>query len=83
MKKNIENIENYQLMYNKYDIETLEFNIDRLSLKKLLVTQKLTAEFCKLYLLNPVKHGMCVEDHYIFIEDILMYQTHITKQELI
>ncbi len=81
--KNIEIIENYQLMYNKYDIETLEFNIDRLSLKKLLLTQTLTTEFCKLYLLNPDEHGMCVEDHYISIEDILMYQKHITKEELI
>ena len=81
--KNIEIIENYQLMYNKYDIETLEFNIDRLSLKKLLVTQKLTTEFCKLYLLNPEEHGMCVEDHYISIDDILLYQKHSTKADLI
>jgi len=80
--KNIEIIENYQLMYNKYDIETLEFNIDRLSLKKLLVTQKLTTEFCKLYLLNPEEHGMCVEDHYISIDDILLYQKHIIREEL-
>lgn len=81
--KNIEIIQNYHLMYNKYDIETLEFNIDRLSLKKLLVTQKLTSEFCKLYLLNPDEQAMCVEDYYISIEDILIYQKHITKEELI
>jgi len=80
--KNIEIIENYQLMYNKYDIETLEFNIDRLSLKKLLLTQTLTPEFCKLYLFNPEEHGMCVEDHYISIDDILLYQKHIIREEL-
>ena len=80
--KNIEIIQNYHLMYNKYDIETLEFNIDRLSLKKLLLTQTLTTEFCKLYLFNPEEHGMCVEDHYISIDDILLYQKHIIREEL-
>jgi len=29
-------IQNYQLMYAKYDIKTLEHNIDRLSLRSLL-----------------------------------------------
>jgi len=83
MENKFEFIENYQLMYYKYDIETLEYNIDRLSLRKLLVTQKLTPEFCKLYLLNPEEHAMCVEDHYISIKDILIYQKHIKKEDLI
>ena len=83
MENKLEFIENHQLMYYKYDIETLEYNIDRLSLRRLLVTQTLTPHFCKLYLLNPEEHGMCVEDHYISIEDILLYQKHITKEELL
>ena len=83
MENKLEFIENYQLMYYKYDIETLEYNIDRLSLRKLLVTQKLTPEFCKLYLLNPEEQAMCIEDHYISIKDILIYQKHIKKEDLI
>jgi len=67
----IELIQNYQLMYSKYDIKTLEYNIDKLSLKKLLLTQKLIPEFCKKYILNQDEHGMCFEDHYISINDIL------------
>ena len=78
----MEIVQHHDLMYKKYDIETLEFNIDRLGLKRLLVTQKLTAEFCIKYLLNPEEHGMCVEDHYISKNDILLYQKHITPEEL-
>ena len=82
-------IQHHELMYNKYDIHTLEYNIhtleyniDRLGLKRLLVTQNLTAEFCVKYLLNPEEHGMCVEDEYISKNDILLYQKHIRKEEL-
>ena len=80
MDKNI--IFHHELMYNNYDIDTLEYNIDRLGLKRLLVTQILTAEFCVKYLLNPEEHGMCVEDEYISKNDILLYQKHITREEL-
>jgi hypothetical protein len=75
-------IQHHELMYNKYDIDTLEYNIDRLGLRRLLITQKLTADFCVKYLLNPEEHGMCVEDQYISKDDILLYQKHITKEEL-
>ena len=78
----MEIIQHHELMYKKYDIETLEFNIDRLGLKRLLVTQTLTADFCIKYLLNPEEHGMCVEDHSISKSDILLYQKHITQEEL-
>ena len=46
-------VQHHELMYNKYDIDTLEHNIDRLGLKRLLTTQKLTTAFCVKYLLNP------------------------------
>ena len=78
----IEIVYNHQLRYKKYDIVTLEYNIDRLSLRTLLATQKLTPEFCVKYILNYEEHGMCVEDSYICDGDILLYQKHITQQDL-
>jgi len=71
----------YNLIYNLFQIFE-EYNIDRLGLKRLLVTQILTAEFCVKYLLNPEEYGMCAEDEYISKNDILLYQKHITKEEL-
>ena len=75
-------IQNYHLMYAKYDITILEQNIDRLSLRNILKTQILTPEFCIIYLLHPEEYGMCVEDHYISKGDILLYQPHITIEQL-
>lgn len=75
-------IQNYQLMYAKYNITLLEQNIDRLSLWSLLKTQTLTPEFCIKYLLHPEEYGMCVEDHYISRDNILLYQPHITMEQL-
>jgi len=81
--KKIQIIHNHDLFYKqKYDIETLEYNIDRLALKTLLKTQKLTVEFCGTYLLNPEEHGMSREDHYITWSDVLRYQRHITNEEI-
>ena len=73
-------IYNHQLSNNKYDIVVLEKNIDRLSLKKLLQTQHLTAEFCEKYLLHPDLYGMSNEDSYISVEDILLYQPHLREK---
>ncbi len=75
-------VQHHELMYNKYDIDTLEHNIDRLGLKRLLTKQKLTTAFCIKYLLNPEEYGMGVEDEYISKNDILVYQKHITSEEL-
>lgn len=80
MEKTI--IQNHQLRCKKYDIETLEYNIDNLSLRNLLKTQILTAEFCAKYLMNPEEHGMCREDHYIDWNDILLYQPHLTNKDI-
>ena len=46
-------VQHQDLMYNKYNIEILEYNIDNLGLRRLLVTQTLTVDFCVKYLLNP------------------------------
>ena len=75
-------LQNYHLMYAKYDIDVLEQNIDRLSLQNLLKTQTLTPAFCIKYLLHPEEYGMCVEDTYISRSDILVYQPHITMEQL-
>lgn len=70
------------LFNNKYDIQTLEHNIDELDLKAILRTQILTAEFCVKYILND-DYASCVEDTYYFTYDkVLLYQTHITKDNL-
>ena len=82
INSDLELIQNYQLMYKKYNIKILEYNIDRLALRRLLLTQKLTPEFCNKYILHPEEHGMCVEDHYISIDDILLYQKHIKREEI-
>lgn len=70
-------IYNHNLSNNKYDIKTLEKNINRLSLKKLLNTQILTYDFCIKYLLHPEEYAMCQEDYNITLEDIKLYQSHI------
>jgi hypothetical protein len=77
--KTIPFIDNHQLSKkNEYDIETLEYNIGNLELRKLLQTQKLTPEFCVKYILNPEEHGMSREDHYFCDFDILHLLTFQT-----
>jgi len=78
MQKNTK-IYNFELSNNKYDIITLEENIERLSLRKLLVTQKLTLEFCTKYLLHPELYAMSSEDYNITMREILLYQNHLSK----
>jgi hypothetical protein len=67
---------------NQYAIEILEHNVSHLELSKLLKTQVLTPEFCITYILNPEKHGSCAEDTYFGDSDILIYQKHITQEQL-
>jgi hypothetical protein len=69
------------LRNKKYDISTLEKNINNLSTKTLLYTQKLTADFCVKYILN-YKYSSCVEDTYICIGDVLNAQKHITLADI-
>ena len=52
------------LRKKKYDIEVLEKNIHNLSMKTLLYTQDLTADFCIKYVLNE-KYASCVEDTFL------------------
>ena len=91
MKKNLERNDNtyiyekindHMLRNHKFDIHILEKNINNLSLKTLLYTQTLTAEFCVKYILDQ-KYASCVEDTYIDIGDVLNAQPHITKLQLL
>lgn len=77
-----EKINDHMLRYHKFDIHILEKNINNLSLKTLLYTQTLTAEFCVKYILDE-KYASCVEDTYIDMGDVLNAQPHITKLGLL
>lgn len=69
------------LRKKKYDIEVLEKNIYNLSMKTLLYTQDLTADFCIKYILNE-KYASCVEDTFLSMGDVLNAQKHITRSSI-
>jgi len=69
------------LRKKKYDIELLEKNIYNLSMKTLLYTQDLTADFCIKYVLNE-KYASCVEDTFLSMGDVLNAQKHITRSAI-
>ena len=69
------------LRNKKYDIFTLEKNIHNLSMKAILYTQNLTAEFCVKYILNE-DYASCVEDTYICIGEVLRAQKHLTLADI-
>ena len=58
-------IKNYDLLYNKYDVNILEQNVDHLNKRFLICTQNLTAEFCVKYILN-LNIELGSEDSYIY-----------------
>ena len=72
----------YDLKCKKYDIDILEKNINTLSLWSLVKYQDLTAHFCAKYILDE-EYASCVEDTYICMDDILCFQTHLTKEEIV
>ena len=69
------------LRKKKYHIQLLEKNIHNLSMRTLLYTQDLTAEFCIKYVLNE-KYASCVEDTFLSIGDVLNSQKHITRSSI-
>ena len=78
-----QSITNADLRKQQYNMDVLIKNIDDLSLKTILYTQKLTASFCIDYLLND-EYMTCVEDEYYFTMDkVLSYQTHLTEEQMI
>lgn len=70
------------LLKNKYSIEVLEKNIDNLSISRILNTQILTPEFCVKYILNE-EYASCVEETYICDFDVLRRQPHIKSSDLL
>jgi len=79
--KMIKKIDNLSLEYNKYSVDILEKNIDKLSLWKLLKTQILTPQFCVKYILND-EFASCDEDTYIVWQDVIRLQPHILQKDL-
>jgi hypothetical protein len=77
-----EEIDNSDLRINKYNIETLERNVDNLNMKTCVNTQVLTAEFCVKYVLNE-DYMSCIEDTYcIDTGYVLKRQPHLTYAEI-
>ena len=69
---------------NYYSIEHLIENINDYSLWAILHTQTLTPDFCVEYLLVPDnKYAKDEEDEEIYINNILYWQRHITKLDLL
>ena len=78
-----EEIDNSDLRINKYNIETLERNVDNLNMKTCVNTQVLTAEFCVKYVLNE-DYMSCIEDTYCIDSGyVLKRQPHLTYAEIL
>jgi len=76
-------ITNLDLYKKKYDIETLEQNINNLSLRTLLHTQVLTLEFCVKYLLDDNNtYAWREEEKDLSYYDIISCQPHINLDDL-
>ena len=69
---------------NYYSIEYLKENINDFSLWAILHTQTLTPDFCVEYLLVPDnKYAKDEDDEFIYINNILYWQRHIKKEDLL
>ena len=66
---------------NFYTIDYLKENINDFSLWAILHTQTLTPDFCVEYLLVP--NNKYAKDEEIYINNVLYWQTQITKEELL
>ena len=79
----MDSISDFTLLKNKYEIDVLERNVEKLDKKILLATQELTAEFCIKYIWAPDTDSGS-EDSYIYdFTYILDFQPHLTEDELI
>jgi hypothetical protein len=74
------NITNEDLHKNQYDMETLKSNIYAVSLLEILKTQKLTADFCVKYILNP--NFQLLDDEKITKKQVIQWQPHLTENQL-
>ena len=79
----MDSITDFTLLKNKYQIDILERNVDKLDKKILLATQELTAEFCIKYIWDPDTDSGS-EDSYIYdFAYILDFQPHLNESQLI
>ena len=79
----MDSISDFTLLKNKYEIDILERNVEKLDKKILLATQVLTADFCIKYIWDPETDSGS-EDSYIYdFAYILDFQPHLTEDELI
>tara|TARA_B100002052_G_scaffold36683_1_gene28762 strand:+ start:1825 stop:2091 length:267 start_codon:yes stop_codon:yes gene_type:complete len=79
----MDSITDFTLLKNKYQIDILERNVEKLDKKILLATQELTAEFCIKYIWDPDTDSGS-EDSYIYDFDyILDFQPHLNESQLI
>jgi hypothetical protein len=69
-------LNDYDLRQKKYTIKELIENIDNLTIKTLLYTQKLTPEFCMKYIINVPKS---TEEEYITEEDIMQFKKTVQE----
>ncbi len=74
---------NHDLYQKLWPVAELEANIDNLSLKTILYTQTITAEFAVRYILTTDDYACCVEETYYDIDDVLDLQPHLTRDEII
>jgi hypothetical protein len=65
-----------------YDLETLKANIYAVSLLDILKTQKLTADFCVKYILNP-DFQIVEQDEVLTIDLVKKLQPHISKEDFV
>ena len=79
----MDSITDFTLLKNKYQIDILERNVEKLDKKILLATQELTAEFCIKYIWDSDTDSGS-EDSYIYDFDyILDFQPHLNESQLI
>ena len=76
-------MENHDLYSKQWPMEDIEANIDRLSIKTILYTQRITAEFAVKYILSTDEYALCVEETYYDINDVLDLQPHLTREEIL
>lgn len=74
---------NHDLYTRKWTIRELEENIDQLSIKSILYTQQITAEFAVKYILTTDEYACCVEETYYDLDNVLDLQPHLTREEIL
>lgn len=66
-----------------FNQEQIEKILHDCSIKEMLNKYKLTAEFCVKYILTTDDYAASVEDSYHDIHDVLLYQDHLTYEDIV